>query len=245
MPKNIFITFGGPSANYHNAVDRICREAHNFEFFDEILGFTEKDLMSDESYWKKQGAFLEQNKRGYGFWSWKPHIIKRVMDALEEGDFLFYCDSGCKLNKRGLPRLYEYMDLLSNNKDGYGILSFQLNHPEIWFTKRRTLEYFQVSEQEANDPQCMATVVIIRKNQHSVRIINEWSIICINERWLIDDELSNQEYPAFREHRHDQSVFSLLVKKYGSVKIADETYFAPDWNANGANYPIWAMRHRF
>lgn len=36
MPKFVFITFGGPTINYHNAVNIICKEAQNFGLFDEI-----------------------------------------------------------------------------------------------------------------------------------------------------------------------------------------------------------------
>jgi len=42
-----FITYGGPSENYHSAVKRICNEASGFDVFDEIIGYTEKDLMAD------------------------------------------------------------------------------------------------------------------------------------------------------------------------------------------------------
>jgi hypothetical protein len=37
-----FMTFGGPTENYHNAVTRICREADEIGVFDRIIGYTEK-----------------------------------------------------------------------------------------------------------------------------------------------------------------------------------------------------------
>ena len=39
-----FITFGGPTANYHNAVKRICNQASTLDVFDHIIGYTDKDL---------------------------------------------------------------------------------------------------------------------------------------------------------------------------------------------------------
>jgi hypothetical protein len=80
---------------------------------------------------------------------------------------------------------------------------------------------------------------IIKKNQHSVKIINEWVNHMKYE--LINDVTSNEE-PYFIDNRHDQSIYSIVVKKYGSIKIPDETWFQ-DWN-NGVNYPILAKRNK-
>ena len=35
-----FITFGGPTNEYHNAVARVCREANEIGAFDHIIGYT-------------------------------------------------------------------------------------------------------------------------------------------------------------------------------------------------------------
>ena len=87
----------------------------------------------------------------------------------------------------------------------------------------------------------MATTILIRKNQHSIDVINEWYKNCENYD-LINDSKSN-ESPLFIDHRHDQSIYSILVNKYGSIKLIDETYFHPNWEINGKNYPIWAKRN--
>jgi hypothetical protein len=86
----------------------------------------------------------------------------------------------------------------------------------------------------------MATVIILKKNAHSTSIINEWYEQCENYD-LINDE-KGKEDPRFIDHRHDQSILSVLVNKRGSLKITDETYFS-NWN-NGANYPFLAKRLR-
>ena len=58
-----FITFGGPTDNFHYAVQRICNEATYLNLFDEIYGFTECDLKNDNSFWEKHNNFIENNKR--------------------------------------------------------------------------------------------------------------------------------------------------------------------------------------
>ena len=51
QPKR-FLTFGGPSPNYHASVMRICKEAQNLQFFDQILGCSEAYLKNDVAFWE-------------------------------------------------------------------------------------------------------------------------------------------------------------------------------------------------
>jgi hypothetical protein len=64
---------------------------------------------------------------------------------------------------------------------------------------------------------------------------------------MLDDSVSaNPNNETFRENRHDQSIFSVLRKKHGTeISEFDETWFDPDWNAQGHNYPFWAIRMKY
>lgn len=53
-----FISFGGPTENYHNSLTRISEEAKQSNFFDYIHGFTEKDLKNNITFWEKHGNFI-------------------------------------------------------------------------------------------------------------------------------------------------------------------------------------------
>jgi hypothetical protein len=237
--KTKFITFGGPSY-YYNSVNRICEEARNIDVFDEITGFTDIDLKCDVSFWENHGNFIENNRRGYGYWLWKSYLIKQELDKLKENDFLIYCDAGCQINKNGKARLLEYIDLLNMNKDEFGLISFQLGYKELLYTKQQIFEHFLCDENSKKMIQSMAGVLIIRKNSHSVNIVDKWYEGCSNYH-LINDELSCED-SLFVENRHDQSILSILVNKYGSIKLADETYFSPNWDTDGKEYPFWATR---
>ena len=66
-----------------------------------------------------------------------------------------------------------------------------------------------------------------------------------NNYHYVSDNISNlYNDHRFLEHRHDQSIFSLIAKKNNFFVIPDETYWNPDWNVSGKNYPIWATRLR-
>jgi hypothetical protein len=80
MTKIYFLTFGGPDENYHDTVNRLCNQAKKMEVFNEIIGLTEKDLHNDKEFWSKHYNFIRQNKKkGYGYWLWKPYIIKKTL----------------------------------------------------------------------------------------------------------------------------------------------------------------------
>lgn len=240
-PKHVFMTFGGPTENYHRSMIRICNEAQRVGVFDDIRGYSEESLNQDQLFWSNHGSFIEQNSRGYGYWLWKPYLINRELERLQENDILVYCDAGCRINPGGKTRLLEYVDMLNVDPSSYGIVSFQLEYKEKQYTKQSVLEYFGVSEEDRNQKQCMATVVIIRKTAHSSRIINLWFKTC-QKHYLINDDRKEYENREFVDHRHDQSILSVIVNKEGSIKLSDETWFHPNWDKDGANYPFWAMR---
>ena len=88
------------------------------QFFDHIYVGDEK--MLEPWYFEKyKDRWLE---RSFGYWQWKPYLIRRVMDRMEEGDFLVYADAGCTLNPRGIPRLKEYLHMVEENP--CGVLGF-------------------------------------------------------------------------------------------------------------------------
>lgn len=236
-PKRVFLTFGGNSPGYHKRVISLCNQANQMEFFTHIFGFTEKDLKCDPIFWNRHANFIENNARGYGYWLWKPYLIKVVLDQLNENDILVYADAGCTLNPQGLPRLNEYVQMLYNSD--FGIISFQMNYwLEIRWTKKLLIDYLDMNNSAyLNSGQCIATAIIFKKCAHSSEIVNQWYEIGSNYN-LINDNTSAHENSGFTEHRHDQSIYSLLVKKYGSIKIHDEIH------SRNISLPIWATKIR-
>ena len=245
-----FITFGGPTPNFHKRVNEICIQASLIpSFFTEIKGFTDKDLKNDTYFWKKHGQFINSNLRGYGYWLWKPYLIKKMMDLMNDNDIIIYADAGChlNLNKLSIQRLTEYISMIDNSP--LGIISFQMQHlPEYKYTKLQTINEIldlpsSIKNSIIEGGQCMASVIILRKTQHTIDLINKW--LSYSETYnLINDTKSYVEHFNFIDHRHDQSIYSLLVKKYGTILINDETYFEPNWNKGGKNYPFWVIRNR-
>lgn len=247
-----FITFGGPTPIYHKRVVDICTQASGKNTpFTKIIGFNEKDLKNDPPFWQKHGNFIESNPRGYGYWLWKPYLIKKTLDSMDENEILVYADAGCfiNMNENSLKRFYEYVEMVKNSP--LGIISFQMTLPEFQYNKYHTIQNVlndSLSNMEEmhrilTNGQCHATVIFLCKKRHCVDIVNKWWEYS-QQYNLIDDTHIENEYPEFKDHRHDQSIYSLLVKQMGSIFLKDETFFYPNWQIDGANYPFWATRLR-
>ena len=235
MPGIHFIAYG--NARFSNSLQRICREASDSEEFETITGYSETDLRADTDFWEKHGEFIEQNPRGGGYWVWKPYLIQKKLNELKDGEYLLYCDAGCEINPNGRQRFLEYVSMLETNESKYGILTFTLPFRERQWTKNAVFNYFMCDDSIRESLQNIGTIVLVKKNAHSVHLIDMWNKSMLHN--LIND-VTGIEDPEFRGNRHDQSIFSVLVNTYGSVKLPDETYF-PNWD-DGRNYPFLAKR---
>lgn len=239
-----FITFGGPSHNYHNAVKRICSEARDIDVFDHITAYTDKDLIKDTEFWDKHANFLSTNARGYGYWLWKSYLTKKTLEKMNENDILLYSDAGSQINPNGIKRLREYFDIVNRSK--YANLSFKMEHLEKSWTKMDIFDYYDANQPEImNTGQLACCLYVLRKCQHTIDLIDQWYEGSCQYHLINDSPSRSPNDTTFNENRHDQSLFSVLRKKLGTLTTdSDETWFSPNWATTGANYPIWAKRMR-
>ena len=175
--------------------------------FDETISYSPKDIEPD--FCERNKKILSQD-RGNGYWLWKPYFIKKSLQILNCGDFLFYCDSGSLFIKPITPLIDISLDT------GQEIIVFELSHRERVWTKRDAFVLMNCdSPKYSESKQRLASFSLWRKSRFTMDFINECLRYAQDERIITD--LENQcgfpNYPEFKEHRHDQSIFSLLTKK--------------------------------
>jgi len=224
-----FATFG--THDYEKQVKRITEEASRFELFTTITGYNPD--MLDKSFVERHGDFMNNNKRGYGFWIWKPQIVLQALESIPNGDILVYADAGCTLNHLAKQKLLAYI----NTDSTTGVVCFQMPpHLEKWYTKD---EVFGVlgCDHLKDTFQVHATAFLIRKCPASLQLVKDWSEL--TQRYELIDESGKQKY-YFRDFRHDQGTWSLLNKLRGSHIIATDETFPP----GRVEYPIWGSRIR-
>ena len=176
--------------------------------FDKVLEYSPEDL--DEDFRRKNRHILK-HKRGGGYMLWKPYIIKKTLEGMGPGDFLFYADAG-SLFAGPVEPLIEVMR--QKNQD---ILSFQLRGAERQWTKRDAFTLMGCdSAQYADTKQIGTPFSLWRKTALSMKLADEWLSYAQDERIITDmpNQGGKENYPGFRAHRHDQSIWSLLCKKH-------------------------------
>lgn len=236
MTQNHFITFG--NIKYQNSVKRICLEAEKISVFDKVTGYRESELFSYPEF-QQHRNFIYSNPRGFGYWLWKPFLIFKYMETMNENDILVYTDAGCVIQEKGRKRMLEYFEMVKNHPSGN--LAFELTHLEKTWTKMDLIRYLN-AEEHINSAQLISGIFVLRNCEYTRNLVRQWYETGCNYS-LIDDSPSKLPNDAsFSEHRHDQSIFSLLRKKYGCVIIPDETWFPKPQNQWSQEYPIWALR---
>ena len=118
--KIILCAFSSP--NLIRSAKRLKKQAIDMKCYDEINIISINDL---DSYGQEyiKNILKKGKKRGYGYWFWKPYIIKHYLDLMNDNDVLHYCDIGCHLRTTENKRFKEYINILESNSKG--ILAFQ------------------------------------------------------------------------------------------------------------------------
>lgn len=241
QPVNCFLSFA--DSRMHAALKRIESQAYSMNFFDDIRVLDETKLPTDfKTRWKQQ---LVKGNRGFGYWVWKPYLILKTLENLPDKSTLLYCDAGCHLNPRGRKKLLKYYDELSTDRFGikaFPVFSLFYPNPERYWTKGDLLSHFSCRERHdiTESTQIEATHILFRKDNFSLDVVRQWYQLFLADFSLIDDSPSKSgNMEGFREHRHDQSVFSLLFKIHGCVpfKSGETIPFI-------AKNPIWGCRDK-
>ena len=186
--------------------------------FSSVKGFRKEDI--DTTFYKKFRTILDL-PRGCGYWLWKPYIVNSALSELNTGDYLFYSDAGVFFRK---PVSELIIELSKHEQD---IMGFELPLLEYQWTKMETflrmgLEY----ENIANSNQILASFFLVRKSNYSVKFFAEYLKYCCDKSNLTDVPLdAGSQHSDFIKHRHDQSIFSLLYKRYGLKPFKDPSQF--------------------
>lgn len=196
----------------------------------------------DPGFRARHAETVRRRPRGYGLWTWKPHVIGGVLETVSDGDMVVYCDAGCSLNREGRDRLEEYLTLAATQPSG--LLAFQLDGTVGEWTKRKALAAFGCDTASARSlPMVSATCLVLRNCSPVRDLLTAWATRMADLALVDDSPSPGGEHPEFRAHRHDQSIFTLLAHARGLQAISDETWWPGEWDARRA-FPIHARRWR-
>jgi hypothetical protein len=230
------ISFGDGTPGIKKALGRVKAQGIACGLIDSVETFNYPDL--GEEFQKKFGDIVTEFTKGFGLWSWKPFLVDRELQRLNEGDILIYCDAGVEINPQGSQILAEYLDYVARK----GFLFFSVGHQNRFWTKPDA-DLLDLENYFRN--QVSATVFLMKVSSESKSLAAKWLEICERDSASFLKDPEEHEIPSwssFRGHRHDQSLLSKVVYDFGLETKRDETFFTP-WR-QGRKYPFLALRNK-
>ena len=195
----------GIHKDYTAEVQRLFKSAEQFGYIP--LYYDDVWLLTSE-YAKNESCAKILLEDSYG-WVMKPVVIKDALSKIDYGDYLFWNDSNhILINPQPI------CDMCINNP--YGIYAH--DHPGVeyynkdWTTKDMFVGMGCDEIRYWDSIHLQVNVTAYIKNEFTIKFANEWAKYATNYDIMIKNDLPN--YPGFKEKRHEQSIFSILIEKY-------------------------------
>lgn len=207
--KKHLVSFSTPQ--YRQSHKKLEQSALKYGI-DTLHSFTQKDLKKT-NFWH-DNRFIFKQERGFGYWLWKPYLILEVLKKVNEDDIVMYADAGNEIITDLIP--------LFNLCMKQNIILFQVHdHLNKTWTKRDAFvlmncnaPQFYEAQQVCGSPQ------LYRVCSESIKFVETWLQYCCNPLILTDSANTcgfvNDD--TFKDHRHDQSILTLLAIRQ-NIKI--------------------------
>jgi hypothetical protein len=204
-----FLVYNDNTHNPH--IDKLLKSVRMYGKECKIIIFNKNDI--DVDFFNKNKSILNCS-RGGGYWLWKPYIINETLKKINENDIVFYMDSKYYFTQN-FTNLYS--DYMRNND----ILAWK-NKPneQVWYMKNwckmdviyKYNMFDKVFSENAED--CWAGALVIKKTENTIKYIQEWLDMCCIYEDITDSPSKIRNIGLFKEHRHDQSLLSIILYKY-------------------------------
>jgi len=216
-PFRIFVCFA--TEDLRGAQDQIVADAKRLGFFDQIEVWDEQRLAAYPEYQNLPSSL--KAGRGHGFFWWKPFIIRKALEESGQGALVFYSDcgryrGGFRLGKGSIYLIHKYAET------GFAGVEVPQFGPAVRWTRAECFSAVGCEPtKEGELPQIQATFCLWRNDLRSLKIIKEWESLCRIPNVVADPvgEENKKQPSEFVAHRHDQSVLTLLVRKYNVTYI--------------------------
>jgi hypothetical protein len=217
MPRVFVCSFAsGPYAARGAFVERAWSESGLFE---RVWVWRPEDLFPE---FDEETSGRTSTRKGDGWWRWKSEIALRSMQSaiMEEDDVLFYADVGCAMDfsERKVAYFRHMISRLCDRREfaPVGVLFCQWKHKDRRFIKREAAEFVlgPIEYERLRSGQFMGGLWMLRKCDESLGLLREWREYCCHVE-LLDEEMRVPQPSFMGAHRHDQSIFSMVVRRSG------------------------------
>lgn len=188
---------------------------------DRVIEYGPDDI--DDTFRRRNQEILSA-PRGGGYYLWKPYFYRKAYDKLGEGDYLVYIDAGAVY----VNKIQYLIDCMEHEKVSLMIFSLEQERIEKGNTKRDAFVLTGCDEPKYTDtPQSIGGYFVCKKAPEVEAYLDEVLQYAQDIRIISDkpNVMGLPNYEEFTDHRHDQSVISLMSKKYGFKRFRDPSQY--------------------
>ena len=204
-----FVTYGDNL--YATSRYRIINEALKLDVFETCYAYTPDRL--GQTFKDRFKALLKQ-KRGGGYWCWKPYAVLKTLKNIPENHWIFYADAGCSFIPERKGQISALIELMESQGKSFSAL--KMHHLEKHYTKADLFQYFNIASDDnniRNTGQYVGGIFFVKNTPKTRDIFEDMVKVMETRPDLIDDTPSvHNNDTNFIEHRHDQSLFSIVRK---------------------------------
>ena len=137
----------------------------------------------------------------------------RTLLAARDGDIVFYNDAGSTFRRDPSP--------LIALAARYGGVTFNIDMPTEMWVKGAVFAHLDMPVEVWGKQRMVAAgTILLQRRPHTLELARQFMLLSQNASLISDDPVpSVPNHKAFREHRHDQSIWSLLCYKYGAPLV--------------------------
>jgi hypothetical protein len=130
---------------------------------------------------------------------------------MNDGDILLYLDCGCEVDIRKKEEIGKYLEFVRTDH----ILGTYTCVEREWNKMDLIKKLDALDDKYLNTSQHQAGALVFLVCNKTIDLVNEWYELCCDYHNIDDSPSIEPNLNCFREHRHDQAIFSLLTKKTG------------------------------
>lgn len=204
----------------------------------EVVQYTyDLESFKQGSWWEKIKHFPEKFGEPYGrdglYCAYKVFPALELMETIPDGDFVYYTDSSAYYREpfmQNIDRLFDYVEYnghvcgSAGNDFKHGSFGC-CDNPKVWecIWPEIIPEFRWMIER----PHILASWYVFQKNDFNLKFMREWAHFFTYEL----DEKALSTY----HHTVDQSIFNILVYKYGMKVFFNNTHHDHNKNHNNVH----------
>jgi hypothetical protein len=193
--------------------------------FDDLMLWGEHELENTWFYQHMSESYGESffKGRGYGYWSWKPTLILAAMEKYPNS-YIFYSDANI------IPRMKYKPDPNDFMQEDYFITRYEYFN-NMQFTHRDCFIEMGCDDVPYWYAKQVWAAFLGFKNTRNIKdFLHKWDYFCSNSTCIADqfkgkNTYNKTNFPDFQDHRHDQSILSLLVQQHQLSTKQFEPFF--------------------